>query len=60
MDPSYERDGDLTRQLKSVFGRVLGKTSFAPDTSEPDMVTFGLDDKVEGYIVDVKPFERNF
>jgi len=60
LDPSYTNDGDLKRQIKSVFGRVIGKTSFAPDTSEPDMVTFGIDNKSDKFIVDVEPFERNF
>jgi len=60
MEPSYTEDGDLKRQIKSVFGRVIGKTSFAPDTSEPDMVTFGISDAAENFIVDVEAFERNF
>ena len=60
MDPSYTNDGDLKRQIKSVMGRVIGKTSFRPDTSEPDMVTFGISDAVDNFIVDVEAFERNF
>jgi len=60
MNPSYTKDGQAKRQIKSILGRVIGKTSFAPDTSEPDMVTFGLSDQVENFIVDIEPFERNF
>ena len=60
MDPSYSNDSDLTRQIKSVMGRVIGKTSFAPDTTELDMVTFGIDSKIKDFIVDLEPFERNF
>lgn len=60
MDPSYSKDSEVKRQIKSFMGRVIGKTSFAPDTSEPDMVTFGLSAHVDKYIVDVEPFERNF
>jgi len=60
MNPSYTEDGYLKRQLKSVLGRVIGKTSFAPDTTEPDMVTFGISSQAAEFIVDVEPFERNF
>ena len=60
MNPSFTEDGNLKRQIKSVFGRVIGKTSFAPDTTEPDMVTFGIDSKIKDFIVDLEPFERNF
>jgi len=60
MDPSFERDGKLARRVKSLAGRVITKTSLAPDTSEPDMVTFRINDASSNYIVDVEPFERNF
>lgn len=60
MNPSYTEDGDLTRRIKSVFGRVIGKTSLKPSTSKLDMVTFGIGTDTDNYIVDVEPFERNF
>jgi len=60
MDPSYTRDGDLKRHVKSIAGRVLRKTKLSPDTSKPDMVTFRVDENAEGFIVDVEPFQRNF
>jgi len=60
MDPSYTRDGDLKRQVKSIAGRVLRKTKLSPDTSKPDMVTFRVDENADGFIVDVEPFQRNF
>jgi len=60
MNPSYTRDGDLTRQVKSVFGRVLRKTPLAPDTTKPDFVTFKIDPSVDGFLVDMDPVERDF
>lgn len=60
MDPSYQRDGDLTRRVKSIAGRILRKTPLAPDTSKPDMVTFRVDGTVDDYVVDVEPFQRSF
>lgn len=60
LNPSYEKDGNLTRQVKSVFGRVIRKTPLVPDTTKTDFVTFKVDPGVEGYVVDTEPFERNF
>ena len=60
MDPSYEQDGNLKRRIKSVAGRVLGKTGFAPDTTEPDMVTFRIDETSENFMTDVEAFQRSF
>lgn len=60
MTPSFANDGKMTRQVKSVLGRVIGKTSFAPNTTKPDMVTFKIDADAENFIVDVEPFQRDF
>jgi hypothetical protein len=60
MDPSYTNDSEMKRRVKSVFGRVLGKMSLAPDTSEPDMVTFTVDEAAKDFIVDIEPFQRDF
>ena len=60
LDVSYEKDGKATRQIKSIFGRVLKKTGIAHKTVTKDMVTFTIDPKNPGYVVDVEPFERNF
>ena len=60
MDPSFEKDGELTRQIKAIMGRVIGKTSFAPTTTLPDMVTFAIDATADKFMVDVDPFVRNF
>lgn len=60
LDPSYELDGNLMRRIKSVAGRVLGKIGLAPDTTEPDMVTFRIDENSDNFMVDVEPFERSF
>lgn len=60
MDPSFHRDGKLTRRAKSVAGRVLRKANLATNTTEPDMVTFKVDPKAKDFIVDVEPFQRSF
>lgn len=60
LNPSYSTDGDLTRQIKSVLGRVIAKTPWAPDTTQPDMVTFKIDADAKNFIVDVEPFQRDF
>ncbi len=60
LNPSYEKDGVVARQVKSVAGRVIRKTGLMPDTTQPDMVTFKVDADVDGYLVDVEPVERAF
>jgi len=60
LNPSYERDGTLTRKVKSLAGRVLNKAGLTPDIASEDMVTFRIDENVEGFVVDVEPFPRNF
>lgn len=60
LNPSYETDSDFTRKVKSIFGRVISKAGLAPDTTEPDMVTFKIDKSVDNYILDVEPFLRTF
>ena len=60
MNPLYERDGAVARRLKSIAGRVIRKTPLAVNTTGTDMVTFKIDASVDGYVVNVEPFERNF
>lgn len=56
----YENDGPKTRRIKSFAGRALRRTPLVKDTSPADMVTFKVDPSVEGFLVDVEPFQRNF
>lgn len=60
MNPSYEKDGKMKRQIKSAIGFVLRKTSFAANTTTADMVTFKIDAASDTFLVDVEPFERTF
>ncbi|MGB6229276.1 MAG: hypothetical protein WBF53_04015 [Litorimonas sp.] len=60
LSPLYERDGAVSRRVKSVAGRVLKKTPLAADATPLDMVTFKIDAASPDYIVDVEPFERCF
>lgn len=60
MNPSYAEDGEFTRQVKSIFGRVLSKSGFAHTTKTPDLVSFKIDPSVPGFIVDTEPKLRDF
>jgi hypothetical protein len=60
MNPLYEQDGAVARRIKSIAGRVIRKTPLAADSTHADMVTFKIDASVDGYLVDIEPFERNF
>lgn len=60
LNPSYANDGVVTRQIKSVFGRVIKKSGLLPDTSGKDMVTFKVDPSEPNFIKDVTPYERCF
>jgi len=60
LNPSYEADSTLKRKVKSIMGRAISKAGFAPNTTQPDMVTFKIDKSVDNYIVDVEPFLRTF
>jgi len=60
MNTSYERDSAITRQVKSILGRVIRKASLAPNTTASDMVTFRIDPTVDDFIVDTEPYERTF
>ena len=60
LNPLYERDGAIARRLKSVAGRVIRRTPLAPDTTQPDLVTFKIDPDTPGFVVDTQPFEREF
>ena len=60
LNPSYRRDGEITRKVKSVAGRAMNKVGLIPNTTSPDLVTFRVDSDVEGFIVDTDPFVRDF
>lgn len=60
MKPSYENDGEVSRKIKSLFGRVISKAKLVPDTTSADLVTFRIDEKAENFIVDTDPYPRTF
>lgn len=60
MNPLYDQDGPVARRVKSLVGRVIRKTPLAVGSTDPDLVTFKIDPTVDGYLVDVEPFERTF
>ena len=60
MNPLYEKDGVISRRLKSIAGRVIRKTPLAIDSTDPDLLTFKIDPETDGYLVNVEPFERTF
>ena len=57
---SCENDSNTSRYVKSVFGRVMKKTSIAPDSTPIDMVSFKIDPSNPNFVTDIEPFERNF
>ena len=58
--PSYARDGEFKRYLKTGLGVALRKFGFVTNTSRPDMVQFKIDPEVNGFVVPTDPFVRNF
>ena len=60
MSPLYEKDGAMTRRVKSLAGRALRKTPLVKNTTPKDMVTFKVDPSITDFVVDVEPFERDF
>lgn len=60
VETNYRDATPVGRQLKSYFGRVIRKVGLAPKQDRTDYVTFKVDPKVPGFIVDTDPYERNF
>ncbi len=58
--PSWTKQSSVNRLSKSLLGVALQKTKLAVNTKHTDYVTFKVDPKVDGAIIDVEPFERNF
>ena len=58
--PSWSNKSQLNRLTKSALGIALKKSKLAVSTEHIDYVTFKVDPKVDGAIIDVEPFERNF
>ena len=57
---SYSKASPLNRQIKSVFGRVIRKAGLAAKDDKIDMVTFKIDPEAPDYVVNVKPYQRDF
>jgi len=58
--PSYDRDGDLTRYLKTGMGVAMKKMGFVAKNKNDDLVRFKIDPSVKGFVVPTEPFVRNF
>ena len=58
--PSWSNKSQLNRLTKSALGIALKKSKLAVSTEHIDYVNFKVDPKVDGAIIDVEPFERNF
>ena len=58
--PCYDQDGALKRMAKAGMGVVLRKTGYIDRNDTPDMVSFIIDPKAEGFVVPTDPFLRNF
>ena len=60
IDTSYRGSSQVSRQLKSYFGRVIRKAGLSAKEDRTDYVTFKVDPNVPGFIVDTDPYERKF
>lgn len=60
MKPSYDRDGSVTRLIKSGLGVTLRKMGYIKKSTAPDLVRFKIDPDTKGYVVPTEPFERDF
>lgn len=58
--PSYARDGEIKRYVKTGLGIALRKFGFVANSSGPDMVRFKIDPEANGYVVPTDPFVRDF
>ena len=58
--PSWSDTSQFNRLSKSVLGLALKRTKLAVNAEHTDYVTFKVNPKVDGAIVDVEPYERNF
>lgn len=58
--PSYDKDGEIKRIVKSGLGVALKKMGYIPSKNDPDMVRFKIDPSVDGFVVPVEPFVREF
>jgi len=60
LSPSWTDQSQINRLTKSALGIALKKLKLAVNTQHTDYVTFKVDPKTNGAIVNVEPFERNF
>lgn len=60
MSPSWSQQSSIGRLAKSALGVALKKTRLAVSTEHTDFVTFKVVPEVDGSIMDIDPFERNF
>jgi len=58
--PSWTKESHLNRLIKSALGIMLKKTNLAVISKQTDFVTFKVDPNIDGSILDIKPFKRNF
>jgi len=60
LKPSWEATSYLSKLVKAAAGRVLRKMDVLASMKEQDMVTFTVDKRAPGYILDTAPYARNF
>lgn len=58
--PNYSFDGSFIRLIKAGFGVTLRKAGYIERNDTPDVVSFKIDPKTDGFIVPTEPFVRNF
>jgi len=60
LSPRFDRDGQIKRYAKFGLGMALRKAGYIDRNDSPDMVEFSIDPNVEGFVVPITPFTRNF
>ena len=60
LQPSYTDDGSVKRIVKAGMGVALRKAGYIERKDTPDLVSFKIDPKTDGFVVPTEPFVRNF
>lgn len=58
--PSFSHDGSIKRLVKAGMGVALRRAGYIERNDTPDLVSFKIDPKTDGYVVPTEPFVRDF
>ncbi|MEP6344155.1 MAG: hypothetical protein ABJ275_12650 [Maricaulaceae bacterium] len=60
LSPSWSKQSQINRLSRSVLGAVLKKAKLAQTVNHTDYVSYKVDPKVHGGLLDIEPFARDF